>query len=783
MTTISASSTIGINLNPATYVNPVIINAGVTISNSIGIDAVYVSGAAYVFTIQNDGLISGPSASGGIGVSLASGGSVTNAASASITAGGDGIVIGGATGTVVNDGSIAATGTSGNGIALISGGSVTNAASGSITGAHWGVDLSAGGYVTNAAAGTISGVGNPGVEVTGAAGTVENAGVIINSGSTNSAIGMHDGGYVSNAASGMISGGGGFGVFVSGAAGTVVNSGSIAATGTSGEGVYLGLGGSVTNAASASITGYRAVEISGSAGTVVNDGSIASTGTLLIPTLSPSGVDLSSGGSVTNAASASITGDRWGVYVLGRTGTVVNDGSIAATGPTAAGVDLGSGGSVTNAAFGSIMGGAGGIYIDGGTGTVVNDGSIAGGGFRGIVLLSGGSITNATSASIKGFGFGAGLYADGTLTNAGTIIGNSGTAVHFAGTGNNLLVLDPSYGFSGLVVGSPSASNTLELASAASAGTVTGLGTEFVNFGSIVIDAGAQWTIGGDTSGLAGTISDFTAGDTIELTGITATGSSYVGGILTLDEAVGSATLDLPGGFTTTSFNVTNNSDGTEVTIAPCFRAGTRLLTASGEVAVEALAPGDMVVTLSGHRRPVRWIGHRRVDCRTHPQPGKILPVRVRAGAFGVGKPRRDLYLSPDHAVFAEGDGEGVLIPIRLLVNGTTIAQAAAEEVTYYHVELASHDVVFAEGLAAETYLDTANRDCFDNGHGAVRLHPVFEPADAFGDMVWEVLGYAPLVVVGPELDRVRAHLTHLAGKFARAAARRGHRRSAGRTG
>jgi len=249
----------------------------------------------------------------------------------------------------------------------------------------------------------------------------------------------------------------------------------------------------------------------------------------------------------------------------------------------------------------------------------------------------------------------------------------------------------------------------------------------------------------------------------------------------------------LPGSFTTTSFNVTNNSGGTAVTIAPCFCAGTRLLTAAGEAAVETLAPGDLVVTVSGEHRPIVWIGHRRVDCRKHAQPEKILPVRVRAGAFGDGKPRRDLYLSPDHAVFAEGDGAapgdpegsapGVLIPIRLLVNGTTIAQVAAAEVTYYHVELSSHDVVFAEGLPAESYLDTANRDCFENGGGAVRLHPVFEPADAFGDMVWEVLGYAPLVVVGPELDRVRAHLTHLAGKFARAAARRGHRRSAGRTG
>jgi hypothetical protein len=79
-----------------------------------------------------------------------------------------------------------------------------------------------------------------------------------------------------------------------------------------------------------------------------------------------------------------------------------------------------------------------------------------------------------------------------------------------------------------------------------------------------------------------------------------------------------------------------------------------------------------------------------------------VWPVRVAAGAFGPARPTRDLYLSPDHAVFVED----VLIPIRCLVNGDTVVQCPVDEITYYHVELACHDIVLAEGLTVESYLD-----------------------------------------------------------------------------
>ncbi len=84
--------------------------------------------------------------------------------------------------------------------------------------------------------------------------------------------------------------------------------------------------------------------------------------------------------------------------------------------------------------------------------------------------------------------------------------------------------------------------------------------------------------------------------------------------------------------------------------------------------------------------------------------------AHARRGAFGEGRPNRDLWLSPDHAVFVDG----ALIPVRHLVNGGAIVQELRDEVTYSHVELGRHDVVLAEGVLCETYLDTGNRPAFD---------------------------------------------------------------------
>ncbi len=161
----------------------------------------------------------------------------------------------------------------------------------------------------------------------------------------------------------------------------------------------------------------------------------------------------------------------------------------------------------------------------------------------------------------------------------------------------------------------------------------------------------------------------------------------------------------------------------------PCFARGTRILTARGEIAVEHLVPGDLIpLAAGGSPRRLRWIGHRAVTLARHPRPWDVQPVRVHAHAFAPGQPHRDLRLSPDHAVLADG----VLIPIRYLINGATIVQENVAAVTYFHLELARadgtavHDVILAEGLPAESYLDTGNRAAFANGGPSAMLHPDF---------------------------------------------------------
>ncbi len=248
-------------------------------------------------------------------------------------------------------------------------------------------------------------------------------------------------------------------------------------------------------------------------------------------------------------------------------------------------------------------------------------------------------------------------------------------------------------------------------------------------------------------------ISGFSHGDTIEVTDITVTGSSYVGGILTLTESSGQVTLNLPGSFTTSEFVVTNVADGADVAIAaPCFAHGTSLATPRGQAPVETLLEGDEVLAHFGNDRfapqTIKWIGHRSIDCRHHPNAKLVWPVRISAGAFGPGKPNRDLLLSPDHAVFVDN----VLIPVKHLMLGSTIMQIPVSAVSYFHVELATHAVILAEGLEVESYLDVGDRGQFFNDD-VPALHP------DVASRIWEADGCAPLVITGRKLDVVRRRI------------------------
>ncbi len=129
------------------------------------------------------------------------------------------------------------------------------------------------------------------------------------------------------------------------------------------------------------------------------------------------------------------------------------------------------------------------------------------------------------------------------------------------------------------------------------------------------------------------------------------------GGTLTIkDGAITKASLFLTGIQNGATFSVSAQPDpGTFITTSniPCFRAGTRIRTLRGEVAVEDLRPGDLLPALkSGRALPVRWTGHRHVDANRHRDREAVWPVRIRRDAIAPGVPSRDLWLSPEHAVF-----------------------------------------------------------------------------------------------------------------------------------
>jgi hypothetical protein len=231
---------------------------------------------------------------------------------------------------------------------------------------------------------------------------------------------------------------------------------------------------------------------------------------------------------------------------------------------------------------------------------------------------------------------------------------------------------------------------------------------------------------------------------------VSATAVSYTSGDLKM-QIGGGQTFDLAitGSHLLADFIINTGSASTAINLA-CFAAGTRIHTARGMVPVEKLRPGDPVVMANSEcALPVVWIGYRTVECGRHPKPASLQPVRIAAGAFARNVPRRTLYLSPDHSVFVGG----VLIPIKYLINDTTIISVRRSRITYYHVELPRHAVLLADGLPSESWLPTLDRSAFANGGGPLALHPDFH------SHVWEAEGCAPLVVTGALLADVRARL------------------------
>jgi hypothetical protein len=249
-----------------------------------------------------------------------------------------------------------------------------------------------------------------------------------------------------------------------------------------------------------------------------------------------------------------------------------------------------------------------------------------------------------------------------------------------------------------------------------------------------------------------GVVTRFGIGSTIDLEGTIATTLETSGTLLVpMNGSNPIGTIDIASTFGSVHFQLTDG--GTEIvgTVA-CFTAGTDILTDAGERRVEALRPGDRLAATEGLAE-VAWVGETIIDLARHPRPDEAAPIRLRAGALAPGVPRRDLLLSPDHALLVDG----LLVQAQALVNGATILREKPQGVVrYLHVELDRHRVMFAEGAPCESYLDTGNRTVFAGG-AVRRLHPDLSstPEDALA--VWAARGCAELALEGEALARIHA--------------------------
>ncbi|AFK64262.1 hypothetical protein TKWG_23325 [Advenella kashmirensis WT001] len=229
---------------------------------------------------------------------------------------------------------------------------------------------------------------------------------------------------------------------------------------------------------------------------------------------------------------------------------------------------------------------------------------------------------------------------------------------------------------------------------------------------------------GGLTLDLSGfpNLTNISAGDQINVVG--ATSGEYVNGDLIFRDA---------NGLTVGRFNA-DGLDPTQVVFNggsmtyACFLKGTHIATPEGEKTVESLVAGDKVITASGGVATVKWLGHRTLYKNRIPAKDAVraFPILIKKDAIADNVPHADLVVSPGHHL----EFNGALVPAMMLVNGQTIVQQFdRRSFEYFHVELEQFDIILAEGVPAESYVDMGNRSMFQNAD-EVAMNPDFGPSE-----------------------------------------------------
>jgi autotransporter passenger strand-loop-strand repeat protein len=552
-------------------------------------------------------------------------------------------------------------------------------------------------------------------------------------GGTTSATLVENGGYeyveqAGTSYSTNVSGGGIQTIFYATANATVLSSGGRQQVQTSGvaSGTVIDSGGfeavSAGGVTTATVVGSGGTEVVSSGGTA--DGTILDSGGYL--TVSGNGASatatmVSSGGAAfvfSGGTAGGTTVSSGGVLLVAPGGLVsaptLQPGAIVVS----SGVAIFSGAALLSSAGSTMVdptipGGESAFVFSGGTVSGAEMGGVSAPGSANLNVFSGGAAIFTTLLA------GAEQFVSSGATASGTVVSSGGSEW-----------ISPSATDSGSLIDSG--------------------GAAYITPGAVVsgavLQAGAELQIENLAYTSSGSVSFNSGNNLLTVTEGTSAYTQYLSGDYTSDYFTASP------GFYTGATEILVNAQPATVGGTPCFCRGTLILTISGEKPVQDLRIGDRVVTCSATARPIRWVGRRAYAVRFAAANPEILPIRIAAGALADGIPRRDLLVSPLHAMYLDG----MLIPASALVNGRTIVQLeAAETIEYFHIELESHDVILAEGAPSETFVDDDSRAMFHNAAEYRILYPDSPPTPP--------IYCAPRVEHGEALEAVRRRLARRA--------------------
>ncbi len=187
------------------------------------------------------------------------------------------------------------------------------------------------------------------------------------------------------------------------------------------------------------------------------------------------------------------------------------------------------------------------------------------------------------------------------------------------------------------------------------------------------------------------------------------------------------ATAGAASGMTSTEIGSTGSGQSLETTdcgltydlqtspnkgIVPCFTPGCLISTPTGQVLVEDLQVGDLVLTKSSGIQAIRWVGKKKISgARLFALP-QIQPILIKKGALGEGCPSQDIMVSPQHCVVVKSvyaklhfGSYQVLVPAKSLINGSTVIQANVTQTTYIHILFDQHEIIVSDMMETESFL------------------------------------------------------------------------------